>query len=68
MNVNPYSITVHNLAKIYYDKCYCCNKINAINNISFNLKFGEIFGFLGVNGDGKTTTFKCLSNEIYLFI
>ena len=65
MNVNSYSISVHNLAKVYYDKCYCCNKINAINNISFNLKYGEIFGFLGVNGAGKTTTFKCLSNEIY---
>ena len=58
-----YAIKVLNLVKIYYDKC--CNKIEAIKNISFNLDYGEIFGFLGTNGAGKTTTFKCLSNEIF---
>ena len=57
-----YAIKVKNLCKIYYDKC--CNKIEAVKNISFNLESGEIFGFLGTNGAGKTTTFKCLSNEI----
>ena len=57
-----YAIKVKNLCKIYYDKC--CNKIEAVKNISFNLEEGEIFGFLGTNGAGKTTTFKCLSNEI----
>ena len=58
-----YAIKVQNLVKIYYDKC--CNKIEAVKNISFNLDEGEIFGFLGTNGAGKTTTFKCLSNEIF---
>ena len=58
-----YSIKVQNLVKIYYDKC--CNKIEAVKNISFDLDHGEIFGFLGTNGAGKTTTFKCLSNEIF---
>ena len=58
-----YSIKVQNLVKIYYDKC--CNKIEAVKNISFGLDHGEIFGFLGTNGAGKTTTFKCLSNEIF---
>lgn len=32
----------------------------AANNISFNIKRGEIFGLLGPNGAGKSTTFKML--------
>ena len=32
----------------------------AVNAISFNVKKGEIFGFLGANGAGKTTAMKML--------
>lgn len=32
----------------------------AVNNISFEVKKGEIFGFLGANGAGKTTTIRIL--------
>src|SRR5690554_2112654 len=32
----------------------------AVNSISFNVKKGEIFGFLGANGAGKTTAIKML--------
>jgi ABC-2 type transport system ATP-binding protein len=32
----------------------------AVNNISFNVKRGEIFGLLGANGAGKSTTFRML--------
>jgi len=32
----------------------------AVNNISFDVKPGEIFGFLGPNGAGKTTTIKMI--------
>jgi ABC-2 type transport system ATP-binding protein len=35
--------------------------ITAVNNVSFNVKKGEIFGFLGPNGAGKTTTIKMLT-------
>jgi len=33
----------------------------AVENISFECKPGEIFGFLGQNGAGKSTTIKCLT-------
>ena len=32
----------------------------AVDDISFNVQRGEIFGLLGPNGAGKTTTFECL--------
>jgi ABC-2 type transport system ATP-binding protein len=34
-------------------------KVKAVNNVSFAIKPGEIFGLLGPNGAGKTTTIKC---------
>ncbi|MGE5452302.1 MAG: ribosome-associated ATPase/putative transporter RbbA [Acidobacteriota bacterium] len=33
----------------------------AVNNVSFRIERGEIFGFLGSNGCGKTTTMKMLT-------
>lgn len=33
----------------------------AVNNVNLNIKQGEIFGFLGSNGCGKTTTMKMLT-------
>jgi ABC-2 type transport system ATP-binding protein len=32
----------------------------AVDHISFEVRTGEIFGFLGANGAGKTTTIRCL--------
>lgn len=40
-------------------KTYKGSSKPAVNNISLDLKPGEIFGFLGLNGAGKSTTFKC---------
>ena len=33
----------------------------AVNDVSFRIERGEIFGFLGSNGCGKTTTMKMLT-------
>ena len=48
------AITVRNLTKFYGQE-------KAINDISFDVKTGEILGFLGPNGAGKTTTMKIIT-------
>ena len=35
--------------------------VKALKKISFNVKYGEVFGLLGPNGAGKTTTVKILA-------
>lgn len=47
-------IQVKNLSKKFGD-------ITAVDNITFEVKSGEIFGFLGPNGAGKSTTIKILT-------
>src|SRR5271165_6249521 len=47
-------IRVENLVKKFGD-------LAAVNDISFDVKKGEIFAFLGPNGAGKTTTIKVLT-------
>lgn len=37
---------------------YANGNVKAVDDLSFSLKPGEIFGFLGANGAGKTTTIK----------
>lgn len=36
----------------------------ALKNITFSIKEGEIFGFLGPSGAGKTTTIKLLTSQL----
>lgn len=46
-------IEVKNLTKKY-------KNLKAIDNLSFELKEGEILGLLGPNGSGKSTTINCI--------
>lgn len=47
------AIVVRNLVKMF-------GNFRAVNNISFDVSKGEIFGFLGANGAGKTTAMRML--------
>ncbi|MEM0142566.1 MAG: ATP-binding cassette domain-containing protein [Candidatus Parvarchaeum sp.] len=51
------TIDIKNLSKSYGD-------FKAVDNISFSVKKGEIFGLLGPNGAGKTTTVNILTTLI----
>ncbi|MBN2285150.1 MAG: ABC transporter ATP-binding protein [Tissierellales bacterium] len=42
-------------------KTYSKGALKAVDDISFNVKRGEIYGFLGPNGAGKTTTIKMIT-------
>jgi ABC-2 type transport system ATP-binding protein len=54
---NSNSISVTNLEKKFGD-------FTAVNKITFSVKKGEIFGFLGANGSGKSTTIRMLCGII----
>ena len=47
-------LTVNNLSSFYKKK-------KILNNVSINVKEGEIVGLLGPNGAGKTTCFQCIA-------
>ncbi len=51
------NITIQNLSKRYGPQ-------KAVDNISFEVKKGEILGFLGPNGAGKSTTMKILTGYL----
>ena len=40
------------------------NGVKAVRGISFEVEFGEVFGFLGPNGAGKSTTIKVLTGQL----
>ncbi|MBI3341662.1 ATP-binding cassette domain-containing protein [Candidatus Curtissbacteria bacterium] len=56
--MNNLAIEVKDLVKKFGD-------FTAVDNISFNVKKGEIFAFLGPNGAGKSTTIKILTTLLH---
>lgn len=56
MHTTEYAIEIENL-----EKCYV-KDVKVLDNVSFTVKKGEIVGYLGPNGSGKTTTIKILTN------
>ena len=60
------AIEIKNLTKIYVKKRLIKDKkFLAVDNLSFSVAEGEIFGFLGPNGSGKTTTIKTLLGLLF---
>ena len=55
------SIEVHNLTKTYGKKK---EKVLAVDNVSFHVNPGEIFGLIGPDGSGKTSIFRMLTTVI----
>ncbi|MDH5683158.1 MAG: ABC transporter ATP-binding protein [candidate division WOR-3 bacterium] len=53
------AIKIEALSK-YYRTGFFTKKIKALEGLNLEVKTGEIFGFLGPNGSGKTTTIKIL--------
>ena len=54
---NTDMIRIEHLQKKFGDIC-------AVNDLSFHVKRGELFAFLGVNGAGKSTTINIISGQL----
>ena len=57
MNQSDTIIKIDNLYKSFGD-------VKAVNNLSFQVKRGELFAFLGVNGAGKSTTISIICGQL----
>lgn len=58
-NTEQYAMVVNELTKVYET-----NQFKAVDRLSFVVDKREFFGLLGVNGAGKSTTFKMLTGEL----
>ncbi len=54
-----YVIETQNLEKIYKT-----DDVKAVNGLNLKVKKGEIYGFIGANGSGKTTTINMLTGTL----
>jgi len=57
-------IQIRNLTKTYRD-FWGRKKVEALNSLSLEVNKGEVFGLLGPNGSGKTTTMKLLLGLLF---
>src|SRR5580693_2949116 len=57
-------IQTRNLTKVYRD-FWGRKKVRALNSLSMEVVKGEVFGLLGPNGSGKTTTMKLLLGLLF---
>jgi ABC-2 type transport system ATP-binding protein len=55
---SPVAIEIESLSKTYYKRNKPTTK--AVDNLSLSVPAGQVFGFLGANGAGKTSTIKMI--------
>lgn len=53
-------VEVHHLKKYFHQGRP--DEVHAIDDVSFNIQRGEVFGLVGESGSGKTTTGRCILN------
>ena len=56
-------MTTNNIIEINHLKKYF-KDVKAVDDISFSIKKGEFFAFLGLNGAGKSTTINILCGQL----
>ncbi|SMB27222.1 fused ribosome-associated ATPase: ATP-binding protein; ATP-binding protein; putative membrane protein [Sterolibacterium denitrificans] len=61
LQVPPHDVSQHEVAIEARGLTRRFGDFTAVDNVSFRIHAGEIFGFLGSNGCGKTTTMKMLT-------
>ena len=61
--MNKFALSVENLTKVY-SNLKTKTQNTALNNLSFQVREGEIFGLLGPNGAGKTTFLSILGGIV----
>ncbi|MHC4997522.1 MAG: ABC transporter ATP-binding protein, partial [Planctomycetota bacterium] len=61
---SQYAIETVSLTKIFPD-WWGRAKVVAVEDLNLNIRYNEIYGFLGPNGSGKTTTIKMLLNLLH---
>src|SRR3954451_15510375 len=55
-----YAVEIKDLSKDYETGFWKKKRVRALDDLTLNVRPGQIFGFLGGNGAGKTTTIKTL--------
>ncbi len=60
-----YAVEIKNLSKDYETGFWKKKRMRALDDLTLNVRPGQIFGFLGGNGAGKTTTIKLLMRLIF---
>jgi ABC-2 type transport system ATP-binding protein len=56
--VNMNVVEIENITKTF-------GSVTAVNDLSLNVPTGSIYGFIGPNGSGKTTTLRMIMNIFY---